>query len=318
MIAKYLTISILLFIFLLTSCKSDVSTSVNGGNLKRVEAITMLGDTLYSYSDQDSTLLENFNLAKDEYEQNSDNADAIIWYGRRVGYMGRYREAIEIFAEAIEKHPDDARMYRHRGHRYISIREYDKAIKDLERACELIRGQKNEIEPDGIPNEKGIPISTLHGNVYYHLALAYYLKNDLDNALRVYDLAMASNGNDDNIVSVGHWKYMTLRKMGYHEEAERLVNPINGSMEIIENISYFEMCLFYKGILKEEWFDKKLSGTPKDDVFLYGLANWQLYHHKDTMRAKQYFDRLLIQGNKASFAYLAAEADHFRLFNQKK
>lgn len=318
MFLRLITTLLVLLTFSLVGCKSDTKsdskTDINPENLKKIEAYTLLGDTLYSYSKQSDVLLKNHHAAKELYEENPEDADAIIWHGRRVAYMGRYREAIEIFVEAIEKHPNDARMYRHRGHRYISIREYDKAIADLEKACELIRGQKNEIEPDGIPNEKGIPISTLHGNIYYHLALAYYLKNDLQNALRVYDLRMASNQNDDNIVSSGHWKYMTLRRMGYHDEAMRLMQPVNGSMEVIENISYFEMCLLYKGVLNEKWFDKKLSGTSKDDVFLYGLANWRLYEKRDTAKAKSYLDRLLENGNKASFAYLAAEADYTRLF----
>ena len=50
------------------------------------------------------------------------DVDNIIWYGRRTAYLGDYREAIRIFSEGIEKHSKDARMYRHRGHRYISIR----------------------------------------------------------------------------------------------------------------------------------------------------------------------------------------------------
>lgn len=305
---------ILCSILCLISCKSDNSTSVNEKPDKKIEAITLLGDTLFSHDQQSELLLENFNKAFDEYKAKPDDADANIWYGRRVAYMGKYQEAISIFAEAIKKFPEDARLYRHRGHRYISIRAYDKAIEDLEKACELIRGKENEIEPDGIPNEKGIPISSLHGNIFYHLALAYYLKGDFQNALRVYDLRMSSNQNDDNVVSSGHWKYMTLRRMGYHDEAKRLMKSVKGSMEIIENISYFEMCLFYKGVLKEEWFEKKLVGNSKDDVFLYGLGNWQLYEHQDSVRAKEYFDRLLQNGNKASFAYLAAEADYKRLF----
>ncbi len=308
---KYLV----LLVIILGSCKTDNSTSVNGNNLKRIECVTPLGDTLFSYSMQPEKLLQSFWKAKDDYESNPEDAEAIIWFGRRVAYMGRYREAIDIFAEAIKKHPDDARMYRHRGHRYLSIREYDKAIEDFEKACVLIRGKENEIEPDGIPNDRGIPISTLHGNIYYHLALAYYLKNDLLNALRVYDLCAASNKNADNIVSTCHWKYMALRRSGYHEEAEKLLNEVKEGIDVIENISYYEACLFYKGLLKEDWFANKLSGSSKADVFSYTLGNWNLYEQKDSLKAKTYFEGLLKDGNKASFAYLAAEADYARLFS---
>jgi len=293
----------------LISCKSEKQVGINPENLKRIEVITPLGDTMYSYAVQDSLKLSNYHLALDEYKRDPEDAEAIIWLGRRIGYMGRFREAIEIFAEGIEKHPDDARMLRHRGHRYISIREFDKAIKDLELASRLIQGKRNEIEPDGIPNEAGIPISTLHGNIYYHLALAYYLNDDLDNAIRVYDLRTAIDANADNIVSSTHWKYMALRRMGYHDEAKRLLQKVNGSMKVIENISYWEMCLFYKGILKEDWFDKKLEGKANKEVFLYGLGNWHLYETKDTVIARRYFTKLLKEGSKASFAYIAAEAD---------
>jgi len=210
----------LFFIYLFVGCKSDKSVSINPDNLKRLEMVSPLGDTLYSYAKQDSLKLSNYYQALNNYEDNPDSVDAVIWLGRRIAYMGRFREAISVYSEGIKNHPEDARLYRHRGHRYISLREYDKAINDLEYAVKLIQGKKNEIEPDGIPNAKGIPISSLHGNIYYHLALAYYLKNDLDNALRVYDLRTAIDANDDNIVASTHWKYMALRRAGYHEEAK--------------------------------------------------------------------------------------------------
>lgn len=302
-------------ILMIFACKTDRSTYINTENLKRVEAITPLGDTLYSYSDQDSNKLANYTIALAEYEMNQENPETLIWLGRRTAYLGKYRESIEIYTKGIKMHEDEPRFYRHRGHRYISIREYDKAINDLEKAAVLIRGQKNEIEPDGIPNEKGIPISSLHGNIYYHLALAYYLKNDLSNALRVYDLRTATDENDDNLVASTHWKYMALRRDGYHDEAKRLLTKIDGSLGVIENISYWEMCLFYKGILNEDWFVKKIESKGDADVFLYGLGNWHLYETKDTIQAQKYYQQLMNNGNKASFAYLAAESDLVNLFS---
>ena len=76
--------------------------------------------------------------ARAEYERNPGDPDAIIWLGRRTAYIGRYREAVAIYTEGIDKHPDDPRMYRHRGHRYISLRRLDLAIADLEQASSMI------------------------------------------------------------------------------------------------------------------------------------------------------------------------------------
>src|SRR4029078_11810488 len=97
---------------------------------------------------------------------------------RGIAYLARSRDAIETFSEGIEKHPDDARLYRHRGHRYITVREFPKAIEDLTKAAQLRSGKPVQVEPDGQPNARNIPTSTLQSNIYYHLGLAHYLSGD--------------------------------------------------------------------------------------------------------------------------------------------
>ncbi len=140
--------------------------------------------------------------ARRGFEHTPDNADSVIWLGRRTAYLGRYREAIAIFSDGIRDHPEDARMYRHRGHRYLTIREFDKALIDFERARGLIAGTPDQVEPDGIPNARGIPTSTLHSNIRYHLGLAHYLKGHFDAAARIYaeDVAAARASNNPDMV----------------------------------------------------------------------------------------------------------------------
>ena len=72
-----------------------------------------------------------------------------------------------------------------------------------------------------MPNALNIPISSLHSNIWYHLGLAYYLTNDLENALRVYKEAFKDPENNDKLVSTTHWLYMTLRLLGRDKEAEQ-------------------------------------------------------------------------------------------------
>ncbi len=113
-----------------------------------------------------------------DYKKDSTNADAIIWLGRRTAYLGNYKEAIAIFTKGIVLHPQDARFYRHRGHRYITLRCFDKAIADFEKAATLIKGKPDEIEPDGIPHAQNTPTSSLQSNIWYHLGLAYFIKGE--------------------------------------------------------------------------------------------------------------------------------------------
>ncbi len=152
--------------------------------------------------------------ARARYESNPNDADAIIWLGRRLAYPGRFREAIAVFTEGIEKFPGDARFYRHRGHRYITLRQFARAIADFEKAAALTKGKRDEVEPDGQPNARNIPTSTLQFNIWYHLGLAYYLTGQDDRALRSYRECLKVSNNPDALVATSHWLYMTLRRLG--------------------------------------------------------------------------------------------------------
>ena len=294
-----------LFTFLIIlSCDSSNNLK---NPIQTIETITLLGDTLSSPEIKNGKSFDQFKSAQITYFDNKNSAEALIWYGRRAAYLGYYKEAIKLFTIGIETHPNDARFYRHRGHRYISTRQYDNAISDFEKAVQLIDQKTDQIEPDGLPNAKNIPLSTLHGNIWYHLGLAYYLKNDMNNALKAFNNRSVTHKYDDNIVSGGHWLYMIYRRLNKIEESIAVVNEVYQNMDIIENMSYHQSCLFYKGVLKE-------SELVIDEVALYSLANWYVYEKNDTLKAKTYYQKLLSTGNPYSFAYIAGEADWVRLF----
>jgi tetratricopeptide (TPR) repeat protein len=237
------------------------------------------------------------------------DADAIIWLGRRTAYLGRYRDAIDIYTRGIQRHEGDARLYRHRGHRYITIRELDRAIADLERAAALTGRRDDEIEPDGLPNARNTPTSTLQSNIWYHLGLAYYLKGDFEQALRAYRACMDVSKNPDMLVATSHWLYMTLRRLGRDAEAARVLEPIRADLDVIENGAYHRLLLMYKGTLPVDSLLSATSSAALDDVTTaYGVGNWYLYNG-DTARAEEIFRRIVATGNWAAFGAIAAEAE---------
>lgn len=275
------------------------------------EAVSLLGAPLTPMTlDEDvrAQYTENLKKARADYEANPDDADAIIWLGRRTAYLGHYRKAIGIFSEGSTKHPTDARMYRHRGHRYISVRQLDRAIGDLETAAELISDKKDEVEPDGLPNALNIPTSTLQSNIWYHLGLAYYLTGDLENALRCYRACMKVSKNNDMMVATSHWLYMTLRRMGKMEEAEGTLAPITREMEIIENNSYHNLLLLYKGEISETDLLGGGGDALQSATVAYGVANWHCYNG-NVARASQLLNSILDGSYWPAFGYIAAEAD---------
>jgi len=275
------------------------------------EAVSLLGEPLYAPPLPSATrAIYDLRLAEARaaYERAPANADSIIWLGRRTAYLGRYRDAIAIFTEGAARHPDDTRMYRHRGHRYITVRELDNAIADLARAGELIRGRPDEIEPDGIPNARNVPTSTLQSNIWYHLGLAHYLKGDFARALASYREAMRVSRNPDMLVATSHWLYMTLRRLGRAAEAEAVLAPISRDMDIIENDAYHRLLLLYKGKLPPDSLAPSGADALNDASVGYGLGNWHLYNGRRE-EAMRVFRRVLAGGNWAAFGYIAAEAE---------
>ncbi|MDE2877453.1 hypothetical protein [Candidatus Palauibacter soopunensis] len=255
---------------------------------------------------------QDIEVARADYDADPDDADAIIWLGRRVGYTGAFRDAIEIFSEGIEKYPDDARMYRHRGHRWISVREFDRAIEDLSHAADLVRGEEDEVEPDGQPNARGIPTSTLQSNIHYHLALARYLQGDFAGALPSYEAYMAVTTNPDQLVAISHWWYMALRRLGRDAEAAAVLEPVTAELDVIENTSYHRLLLMYRGELDADELWDPESGDPAGVAVAYGVATWHLYNGREA-RAAEMYRRILEGSGWAGFGYIASEADIARL-----
>ena len=280
-----------------------------------VEAISLLGDTLYRTElppDRLAETTEQLGSARADHEANPDDADAIIWLGRRTAYLGRYRDAIDIFTEGIEKHPDDPRMYRHRGHRFISTRQFDRAVDDLQRAAELIAGTEDEIEPDGQPNARNTPTSTTQSNIWYHLGLALYLQGDFQGALGVYRQCMEVSGNPDMLVATSHWLYMTLRRLEVDDGAGTVLEPIHADLDVIENGGYHRLLLMYKGELTPESLLDQSEDALGNATVGYGIGNWHLYEGR-AEEAESVFRRVLETDQWAAFGYIASEAELARL-----
>ena len=283
-----------------------------------VQAVSLLGDTLRELP-LSATTRERYERqlaeARVAYEHAPENADSIIWLGRRLAYLGRIREAIDVYSRGIELHPDNAWLYRHRGHRYLSVRELDRAIADLERATQLVAGSPDEVEPDGQPNARNVPIGTLHSNIAYHLGLAYYLKGDFARAVQVYRRELTEARNDDRRVSTAHWLYMSLRRLGREREAAEVLAPIGRQMQVVENGTYHRLLLMYKGDLPP---DSVLTISPggemsvTDATAAYGVGNWHLYNGRRA-EAERIFRRILAGGQWGAFGYVAAEAELARM-----
>ena len=94
------------------------------------QAISLFGEPLYAREDTTGAI----EAADRALAEDPTNVDLVIEAGRVRRNFWQYRQAIDLYGDAIGMAPDDWRPYRYRGHRYLSVREFALGVTDLERA----------------------------------------------------------------------------------------------------------------------------------------------------------------------------------------
>ncbi len=246
--------------------------------------------------------------AKTNYKKNPI-ADNLIWLGRREAYLGNYETAIDIYSKGTIKYSKDARFYRHRGHRYISTRCFDLAVKDFKKAVGLTRYEDNEVEPDGLPNTLGIPTSTLQGNIYYHLGLSYYIQKKYHKARYAYEKCLKLAENPDSYVAAANWLYVIYRHLGQDIRADKLLNTIKDDMKLIENQSYHTLLKLHQGkIDPNELEEEVMNGQSLSNTTLaFGLGNYY-FVNGDKAKAQELFNNITKGNQWSAFGYIVAES----------
>ena len=260
-------------------------------------------------------LVANLEEAIAAWRASPTDEQAIIWLGRRAAYLGWYDGARDIFAAGADLHPESARLLRHLGHREITTRRTRRAIEHLSRAAALVEGQQDEVEPDGQPNARGVPRSTLHTNIFYHLGLACYLAGDFPAAADAFGHCMAISPNDDMLVASAYWAFLSQARANGLDVARSVLDRIAFDMDVIENHDYHRLCLLFRG---ESGIDVEAmeQDAARDALRLattgYGLAAYRRLQG-DEATGTAMLERVRDGVMPAAFGAIAAEADLARL-----
>jgi tetratricopeptide (TPR) repeat protein len=274
------------------------------------EAVSLLGVPLRAIRD-DAGLIA---VADAELAEDPNSVTQIINAGIARAAARRFNSAIEMYSRGIEKYPNEARLYRFRGHRYMSLRRFDDAVRDLERAVSL---------------------DSTNYDISLHLALAYYLTRRYDDAVAAIDKCMAFAENpkwqavedarinpiwyrscmslksdDDGRSAMLDWRYRALRRAGKDADARRLARAVREGWKVRDNAPYYRALLFYRGIRDEtSTLDSLTAGGELAFVTgAYGVANWHLMEG-DTARARALFERIVSGDQWPAFGFIAAEVD---------
>lgn len=295
------------------SAAAESSTAVAVSEKDPLKVYNLMGEELPAKeltADAKQKLESNLLEAQNNYNSFPDSLELIIWYGRRLAYLGRYLDAIDVYTSGLEKFPTSYTLRRHRGHRYISTRQLTKAIEDFEMAAYYSLNAPNAIEPDGIPNKLNKPLGNDKFNIWYHYGLAHYLSGRYDKAISAYKKCIEFSDNDDLLAATSYWLYMTYMKIGNPELAKSILEPITNKMVMVENDAYLDLLLLFKGEKSAEDLMKQAfpEGGAIDPTMGYGIGNW--YQQQGNIdRANEIFLKILESPRWDAFGFIAAEAE---------
>jgi hypothetical protein len=102
---------------------------------------------------------------------------------------------------------------------------------------------------------------------------------------------------------------MTYRRMNKKAEAAKLLERITPQMKVVENKSYFDRLLFYKGLKTEAELVNLEKATDLEIATIgYGIGNWHL-SHGNRAQAEEYFRRIVSGKYWPAFGFIAAEVE---------
>ena len=301
-----------LFTLALAGCQAASTGPAPSVRYPRFEAISLAGRELPrpELSDDRRAALEaDLAAAERDLRRSPRDVEAHIWVGRRLAYLGRYREAIDRYTASLRSFPESFKLLRHRGHRHLTLRHLDAAVNDLTRAAALARGVDDELEPDGAPNRWGIPRSTNQSNIYYHLGLAHYLRGEYGLAADIYNTcASYAAVNDDMLVATLYWQCNTAVRRGDPDAAREFAALAHPDMHVIENHAYHRLLMAFAGGTSETLLAELEPGTLDWISSAYGVSIAR-EAAGDRAGAQALREQILQTDFWPAFGYLAAEAD---------
>jgi Flp pilus assembly protein TadD len=220
----------------------------------------------------------------------SANVDLLIQLGIAHSGARQFREAIQAFSRGITLAPNNAMLYRWRGHRHLSVRDFDRAQADFTR---------------------GLALDSANYGIWYHLGVLRFVRGDFAGAATAFARAQPLAPDAGELAGATDWRWMSLARAGRRAEGDAMLRTRPDSLATTN--AYRQRLRLYRGEIGP---DSVLTLADTGDVAVatlsYGVGNWYLVRG-DTAQARRWFERAVASGGWPAFAFIAAEAELRRL-----
>lgn len=228
--------------------------------------------------------------ARAALEANPKDIARIIDLGVAQSGARQFREAIATFTRGLEIEPNNALLLRWRGHRYLSVRDFDRARADLTRGSKLD--------------------ASIYG-IWYHLGVVQFLRGDFADAAASFAKAQPIAPDAGELQGSVDWLWMSLSRAGRGAEAKSMLDRMLDRRPDFKPVTnaYTRRLQLYRGEIGPE---AVVTPADTDEVqvatLAYGLGNWY-FVRGDKAQARKWFERSVQSGGWPGFGFIVSEAE---------
>lgn len=214
------------------------------------------------------------------------NVDRFITLAVAQSGARQFREAIATLTRGLETVGEHPMLLRWRGHRYLSVREFDRANADLTR---------------------GLRIDSTNYGILYHLGIARFARGDFGGAADAFAKAQPRAPDAGELAGSTDWLWMALMRAGRTAEARAMLARRPDSLRVSN--AYTRRLQLYRGeITANAVFTPADTMDVQVATLAFGVGNWYLVR-SDTATARSWFERSVKSGGWPGFGFILSEVE---------
>jgi tetratricopeptide (TPR) repeat protein len=218
------------------------------------------------------------------------NVQRFIALGIAQAGARQMQEAVQTFTRALAVAPHDPVLYRWRGHRNLSVRNFDRAMADLTHGYGMD--------------------STIYG-ILYHLGVLRFVRGDFNAAADAFARALPRAPDGGELAGSTDWLWMSLQRAGRASEAAAMLARRPDTIPVSN--AYARRLKLYRGeIAPAAVLTPADTGDVDVATLSFGLGNWYLVQG-DSVRARELFRRSIQSRGWPAFGFIASEAELSRM-----
>jgi tetratricopeptide (TPR) repeat protein len=218
------------------------------------------------------------------------NVDRFIQLAVAQSGARQFREAIETLTRGLAIAPDHPMLLRWRGHRHLSVREFNRALADLER---------------------GLRVDSTNYGILYHLGIVRFARAEFGPAAEAFRRAQPHAPDAGELAGATDWLWMSLSRAGRTAEARAMLDRRPDSLPVAN--AYSQRLRLYRG---EVGPDGVMTPADTADVAIatlsFGIGNWYLVRG-DSAQARAWFTRSVRSGGWPGFGFILSEVELRRM-----